>query len=107
MATALISCIYKNKLVKEIIASDINKENLKKIKSKFNIKTTTANKEAIRNSDIVFICVKPQDIDVVLNEIKNVVKTQLIVSIAAGIKIKQIESILRNKRVIRVMPNIN
>ncbi len=108
MATALISCIYKNKLSNKIIASDHKEENLVKIKSKFrNIKTTTDNKEAVRNSDIVFICVKPQDIDIVLNEIKGEIKNQLIVSIAAGIKIRHIESILGKKRIIRVMPNIN
>ena len=90
-----------------IIASDHNEENLRKIKSKFNVKTTTDNKEAARNSDIVFICVKPQDIELVLNEIKDEIKNQLIVSIAAGIKISRIESILGKKRIMRVMPNIN
>ena len=108
MATALISCIYKNKLAKEIIASDRKEENIAIIKSKFkNIKTTKDNKESVRNSDIVFICVKPQDIDVVLKEIKGEIKNQLVVSIAAGIKIRHIESVLGKKRIIRVMPNIN
>ena len=107
MAAALISCIYRKNFAKSIIASDKNEKNLKIIKKKFKIKTTKDNKRAIENSDIVFICVKPQDIDEVLNEIKNTVNNQLIVSIAAGIKIKHIESILKNKRIIRVMPNIN
>ena len=108
MAAALISYIYKNKLAKNIVASDHKKENLAKIKSKFkNIRTTTDNKEAARNPDIIFICVKPQDIDVILNEIKDEIKNQLVVSIAAGIKIKHIESVLGKKRIIRVMPNIN
>ncbi len=108
MAAALISCIYKNKLAKEIIASDHNKKNLIKIKSKFKeIKTTTNNVEAVQNSEIIFICVKPQDMYIVLNEIKDTVKNQLIISIAAGIKLKHIEKILKNKRVVRVMPNIN
>jgi|SRR3989344_5211029 len=108
MAAALISAIYNNKLAKEITASDHYEENLRKIKSKFkNIKTTANNKEAARNSDIIFICVKPQDIDVVLNEIKNEIRSQLVISIAAGIKIKYIESILGKRRIIRVMPNIN
>lgn len=107
MASALISCIYKNKLAKSITASDKNDENLRKIKKGFRIKTTTNNKEAVKNSDIVFICVKPKDIDDVLNEIKDTVKNQLIVSIAAGIKLKYLESKLKNKRIIRVMPNIN
>ncbi len=107
MSTALISCIYKNKLAKSIIASDKNEDSLKKIKKQFPIKTTKDNKEAVKDSDIVFICVKPQDIDAVLNEVKDVVKNQLVVSIAAGVTIKHIEFILKNKRVIRVMPNIN
>ena len=108
MATALISAIYKNNLAKSITASDRNEDNLNKIKSKFSqIKTTKDNKEAVKNSEIIFICVKPQDIDIVLNEIKAEIKGQLVISIAAGIKIGHIESILGEKRVIRVMPNIN
>ena len=112
MAAALISCIYKKNLAREIIASDHREENLKKLNKKiFNQKLkiffTTDNKEAVRNSEIVFICVKPQDFDVVLNEIKDEIKNQLIVSIAAGIKTKRIESIIGKKKVIRVLPNIN
>jgi len=107
MAAALISCIYKSNISKSIIASDKDNKNLANIKNQFKIKTTNDNKEAVRNSDIVFICVKPQDIDGVLDEIKNVINNQLIVSIAAGIKLKHLESKLKNKRIIRVMPNIN
>lgn len=107
MATALISCIYNKKMAKSIIASGRNIKNLKEIKKQFKIKITRDNKEAVKNSDVVFICVKPQDIDDVLNEIKDKVKNQLIVSIAAGIRLRHIEDILKNKRVIRAMPNIN
>jgi len=107
MAAALISCICKSSISRNIIASDKNNINLARIKKQFKIKTTTDNKEAARNSDIVFICVKPQDIDAVLDEIKDVVKNQLIVSIAAGIRLKHLENKLKNKRIIRVMPNIN
>ena len=107
MATALISCIYDKNIAKSIIASNKNSKNLVNIKKQFKIKTTKDNKECVKSSDIVFICVKPQDIDEVLEEIKDTVSNQLIVSIAAGIKIKHIESKLGNKRVIRVMPNIN
>jgi len=108
MATALIGSIYKNKLNYEVTASDHQEENLRKINSKFNnIKTTLSNKEAVRNSEIVFICVKPQVISEVLNEIKNEIKNQLVVSIAAGIKIQNIEKIIGKKRIIRVMPNVN
>jgi len=92
MSSALISCIHSRKIAKSIIASDKNEKNLDEIKKQFKIKTTKDNKEAVRNSDIVFICVKPQDIDAVLDEIKYVIENQLIVSIAAGIKLKHLES---------------
>ena len=107
MATALISCIYNKKIAESIVASSTNIKNLRNIKKQFKIKITKDNKKVVKSSDIVFICVKPQDIGIVLSEIKNTVKNQLIVSIAAGIKLKHIEGTLKNKRVIRVMPNIN
>lgn len=107
MAAALISCIYKSNISKSIIASDRNDKNLADIKKQFKIKTLKNNKEAVKNSDIVFICVKPQDIDNVLNEIKDTIKNQLVVSIAAGIRLGYLESKLGNKRIIRAMPNIN
>ena len=107
MAAALISCIYNKKLAKSIIASDKSNENLNRIKKYLKIVTTTDNREAIKNSDIVFVCVKPQDMDNVLNEIRNAAGDYLVVSIAAGIKLKHLESKLKNKRIIRVMPNIN
>ena len=107
MATALISRIYNKKTSKSIIVSNRDTKDLINIKKQFKIKITKDNKAVVQNSDIVFICVKPQDIDIVINEINNTIKNQLIVSIAAGIKLNHIESILKNKRIIRVMPNIN
>ncbi len=107
MATALISCICNKNIAKSIIASNRYEKNLANLKKRFSIKTTKNNKEVVRNSGIVFICVKPHDMDNVLNEIKNTVTNQLIVSIAAGTKIKDIENVLKKKRIIRVMPNIN
>jgi len=105
MAFALAKAIKKNKLAKSIIASDINEERLDFIKKELKISTTNDNKEVIRKSDIVFLAVKPQVIDIILDEIKNEVKNQLIISIAAGVKLKKLESKLKNKKIVRVMPN--
>ena len=106
MASALIESIIKAGLVspENIIASDRNKEKLEKLKKNINIAITQSNKEVAQNSDILFLCVKPKDFDGLLEEIKDIAKNKLIVSIAAGIKLKKIESKL-DSRVIRVMPN--
>jgi len=108
MATALIAGIIAKAIYNpdEIIASDKDESKLAGIKSEQNILTTQDNIEVINKSDIIFLAVKPQIINTILNEIKDVVSDdKIIISIAAGIKIKQIESILGNKKIVRVMPN--
>ncbi len=61
--------------------------------------------EVVEKSEIIFICVKPKDMDDVLDEIRDIAGSRLIVSIAAGIPIRRIEAKLREARVVRVMPN--
>lgn len=58
------------------------------------------------NVDKIILAVKPQDFDIVLNEIKDYVAGKLIVSIAAGITTGYIEKYLGSVRVIRAMPNM-
>jgi len=102
MAFALAKAIKKAKLASSIITSDINKKRLDFIKQELKIQTTKNNKDVIK-SDIIFLAVKPQVIDKVLDEIKDTNK--LIISIAAGIKLKHLESKLKKARIVRVMPN--
>ena len=105
MAFALIKALQKAKLAKSIIASDVNQERLDFVKEKANITVTKNNLDVVEKSDILFLAVKPQVIDSVLDEIKNEVKTHLIISIAAGITLKKLELKLKNKKIVRVMPN--
>ncbi|XP_078665650.1 pyrroline-5-carboxylate reductase 3-like isoform X2 [Branchiostoma floridae x Branchiostoma belcheri] len=68
---------------------------------------THNNKEAVANSDIIFLSVKPHVLPGVLQEIAPVVtKRHLMVSVAAGVPLQFLEEKLPPKsRVIRVMPN--
>jgi len=108
MAEALIKVILDKNIFRnnEIIASDKGNERLDYIKKNLEIETTQDNKELVKKSDIVVLSIKPQNMGEVLDEIKNeVTDNHLIVSIAAGIKINQIQEKLGNRRIIRVMPN--
>jgi pyrroline-5-carboxylate reductase len=62
--------------------------------------------DLVSKVDVVILAVKPQDFEVVLNEVKERVKDKLVISIAAGIKASYIERRLNKVRVIRVMPNL-
>ncbi|WP_158857245.1 pyrroline-5-carboxylate reductase [Lunatibacter salilacus] len=67
------------------------------------------NAEAAKDADLVILGVKPYNVEVVLNDIKPVLRTdkQVIVSLAAGVTIAQMQQILEpGTAIFRVMPNI-
>ena len=109
MGEALIKGILHADLVPaaNIYASDMDTAKLQALEKERNINTCTDNCAAVINSDVVIIAVKPQIVPNVLKEIKNSIKNQLILSIAAGVTIETYESALpRGTKVIRIMPNI-
>lgn len=57
-------------------------------------------------SDYVLIAVKPKDIKELLKKLTNL-KGKILVSIAAGVSIKDIEAVVGDQKIIRCMPNIN
>ena len=109
MASALIGgLIDSGKDVTNIIASSPEKDHLDRLKKSFNIKTTHKNEEIIQLSEIVILAVKPNVVEPVLLEIKNLLlqRNPLLISIAAGIQINSLEQLLKPEyRIIRAMPN--
>jgi pyrroline-5-carboxylate reductase len=71
------------------------------------IEVGTDNAKAVQGADIIFICVKPQTVQEVLEEIRpHVSPGQLVISVAASVPTSQIESVLGVKTaVVRAMPN--
>ncbi len=63
--------------------------------------------EAARDSEIIFLCAKPQDLDELLTEIGRELSGKILVSIAAGVKIATICALAPEARaVVRAMPNL-
>ena len=71
------------------------------------IEVGTDNAKAVEGADIIFICVKPQTVQEVLEEIRpHISPGQLVISVAASVPTRQIESVLGEKTaVVRAMPN--
>jgi len=88
----------------ELVASDVSDEKLGEL-GKFGIETTTDSKKLVEHCDVIFIAVKPDIVESVLEETKKLSNGKLFVSVAAGVSTKFIEARTR-ARVIRVMPNI-
>lgn len=90
-----------------VLLSDINEERLSGLKEKYQVRFTLDNREAVEDGDIILLAVKPQQIDQVLTEVKDIFsEDKLVISIAAGTKTGKIVAIIgKDVPVIRVMPN--
>ncbi|MBM7613778.1 pyrroline-5-carboxylate reductase [Alkaliphilus hydrothermalis] len=66
------------------------------------------NVELVKNCDIVFLSVKPDNYQEVLNEIKDFVEEHhILVSMAAGVSIADINHYFSTpKKIVRIMPNV-
>lgn len=64
-----------------------------------------SNRAVCEGSDVLFLAVKPQQLAKVADELRPVSRDRLVVSIAAGISLAELESMFGTDRLIRVMPN--
>jgi pyrroline-5-carboxylate reductase len=92
--------------VEDLIMSDVRKDRLEELSKKYGIVKADDNKSAVEKSDVIFVCVKPQQLDSLLKEFEGFkFGDKLIVSIAAGVPIHKYYQTWGEVKVIRVMPN--
>ena len=104
MGEALIrSMLGIEDLQLSVLASDVSAERRELVGKLVGVEATESNLRVVDESDVVFVAVKPQNIDEVLDEIRDT--DRLVISIAAGIPLRRLEAKLTEARVIRVMPN--
>lgn len=110
MGGALIHGWAKSGKVDSIAISDKNEQLLNSFKDKYpQIKTTTDNKEAVKDADIVVVVVKPWLMPTVIGEIKPVLdlKKQIVVSDAANFTTDKLaEALGSDGNLFYVIPNI-
>jgi pyrroline-5-carboxylate reductase len=84
-----------------------HEERARSLTEKLRIPVSTNNLAAVRDADIVLVCVKPQVVQEVIEQIRpNISRKQLIISVAASVHTSQIEKALGSEiAVVRAMPN--
>ncbi|MCK5527913.1 MAG: NAD(P)-binding domain-containing protein, partial [Candidatus Latescibacteria bacterium] len=109
MGEALVGGIVKTGLLDpaRIVVFDADRERLKRVSEKWKIAAANDSAEAVRDSDVILLAVKPQTIPAVLDELRSVVAPrQMLLSIAAGVRTSLIEERLNVPcPVVRAMPN--
>lgn len=114
LAEALIKGLLASSKINpgHIIASDRISERLLHLAESYEVKVLSKNFETARNADIIFLTVKPGDIEGVLREIAPEIDAgKLLISTAAGITTSRILEVLKEAGlahflpVVRAMPN--
>jgi pyrroline-5-carboxylate reductase len=116
MAEAIIAGLLRRKLVgpEQIVGSHPRQARREEMHVKYGIEMFESNREtvtdtapeALDESSVVVLAVKPQRLHGVLEELKGaLVKEQLVVSIVAGARIETISEQLLHASVVRTMPN--
>jgi pyrroline-5-carboxylate reductase len=89
-----------------IIVSNKRKDKSRALAEKYGVGVAESNAQCAKDADVVLLAVKPQIFTRVLEEIREVVPNALLISVAAGISTRRIETVLGGSpRVIRSMPN--
>jgi pyrroline-5-carboxylate reductase len=109
MGTILLQALLKRKLLsaENVKATVQHAERARLLSEKLGVSVGTDNAAAVRQADVIFVCVKPPIVVDVMKAIHtNVSSKQLIISVAASVPTQLIESGLKAKvPVVRAMPN--
>lgn len=105
----LLNALLEKQLLssKATVATVQHEEKARSLSQKLGIPVGTDNRMAVRSADIILVCVKPQVVDEVIEQIRpSVTKNQIIISVAASVPTSRIEQKLKRPvPVVRAMPN--
>lgn len=107
MASALIGgLLQQGYAATQIRVVEISAEGREKIKHEFKVEAVAELAQGVSGSDIILLAVKPQQLFPVAQQLAPLLKNQLVISIAAGIRAADISRWLAgHARVVRAMPN--
>lgn len=110
MGSAIIGGLVQKSIVSanHIYAVNSHQDKTVAVAKKFGINAAKSIKELVQVSDIVVIGVKPKVVSTVLAEaLPFITKDTVIVSVAAGVTLESLESVVgSDKKIVRIMPNL-
>jgi len=105
MGTAIVKSLIKSNYAWKIYAADFQSEKLRDVEA-LGVPVTTDNRKVSGKADIVFLCVKPGDVEKVLQEISKEMKGKILISIAATLPVAFLKKIVPEAKIVRIMPNL-
>lgn len=107
LGSSIAKGLIGNQSFTSLYLSDRNTSNVDVYRDTEHVNVTNDNIEAVKQSEMVIFALQPKHINKVLESVAHLITDKhTVISVAAGVEIGRIESILgADKHVIRVMPN--
>lgn len=108
MASALLGGVLKAGVYgpEQVCVSDCHPASAAQLAAETGCRVLGSNKEVACASEVLLLCVKPQDALPVLRELRSFLAGKLVVSIAAGVSLDSLQQAVGAEvRMVRVMPN--
>jgi pyrroline-5-carboxylate reductase len=107
MGGAMVKSILRARLAArgDIVISDVSRERRELAGKKYGVAVTHDNAAAVEGVEVIILAIKPQEMDGVMEQIAAHLKSQLVISIAAGVSMEAICRRLKYGPVVRAMPN--
>ena len=106
MATALIGGLLgRGFSAQQISVVEINADNCTKLQRDFSVRTFDNIGEGVAGSQVIVFAVKPQQMQEVAQQLAPLLREQLLISIAAGIRAEDLARWCNSQKIVRAMPN--
>lgn len=108
MAESIVSGLLARGMVtpSQVVASHPREDRRVQLSAKHGIQVVASNAEAATSADLVLLTIKPQVMQAVMAELSAVLTSdQVVISIAAGTSMAQLQRGVRHRGIVRVMPN--
>jgi pyrroline-5-carboxylate reductase len=107
MASAMIGGLLKGKFYQpeQLRAVEINADIRTRLQQEFGVHATADLAEGVSGSHVIVLAVKPQQLREIATQLAPLLKGQLLLSIAAGIRAADIARWAGTQSVVRAMPN--
>lgn len=89
----------------EVIIAEKKAERISELES-MGFRVVGDNRAAVREADILILCVKPKEVEEALKEISAEIKGKILISAAAAVPISFLKKLAPETKIIRIMPNL-
>lgn len=106
MGGALAKAASKSLGANRVMVSNRTYEKAEQLSREIGCRAFQTNREAVREADCIFLCVKPKQIHGLIQELRPELKEKILVSVAAGITLAELQEWAGAEiPVLRIMPN--